>query len=171
MNKVEIEKASPLYSYWRSDQSNKEESKRLLKANKTSKAVYLFEKEPYKWECLFQSIIQELIDGNLDSIRGIKVLLSTINEEEQEKLIKYLSGYEEFADPILNQIKDPENSKSNKKNIFRALKILIVIFTNTYGIKIKRKRNHIYEETGYFCNKLVLIIRSLFDKSYRLKKK
>ena len=161
MNKSQIAKASPLYSYWRSDQSDIEEAKRLLKGNAGSISVYLFEKEPYKWECLFQSIVSELVYGNLDSIRGIKVLLSTLNKAEQERLIKYLSGYKEFDDSIINQIKDQNNIKYSKKNIFRAFRILLVIFTNTYCIELKRKKNHVYEKTGYFFYKISFIAKGL----------
>ena len=60
-----LKNLSPLYSYWHSDQNDLDERNRLLIANKDSPALYLFEKEPYKWEILFQSIIREIIKGDL----------------------------------------------------------------------------------------------------------
>ena len=48
-----LKNLSPLYSYWQSDQNDLDERNRLLLANKDSPALYLFEKEPYKWEILF----------------------------------------------------------------------------------------------------------------------
>ena len=71
MNLSKIKKISPLYSYWMSNQTDEDEKDRLLIANMDSKAVYLFEKEPYKWENLFQSIARQIINGDLDSIRGM----------------------------------------------------------------------------------------------------
>ena len=51
-----LKNLSPLYSYWHSDQNDLDESNRLLLANKDSPALYLFEKEPYKWEILFKAL-------------------------------------------------------------------------------------------------------------------
>ena len=69
-----LENISPLYSYWKSDQDEIDERNRLLIANKNSKALFLFEKEPYKWEILFQSIIREIINGDQSSIKGMKIM-------------------------------------------------------------------------------------------------
>ena len=74
-----LENISPLYSYWKSDQDDIDERNRLLIANKNSKALYLFEKEPYKWEILFQSIMREILKGELDSARGLKKLFVILN--------------------------------------------------------------------------------------------
>ena len=71
-----LENISPLYSYWNSDQDDIDERNRLLIANENSKAFFLFEKEPYKWEILFQSIIREIINGDQSSIKGMKIILS-----------------------------------------------------------------------------------------------
>ena len=73
MKASDIAKASPLYEYWKSNQTEEDEKKRLLIANLDSKAVYLFKNEPYKWESLFQGIVRELIDGDFESIRGMQI--------------------------------------------------------------------------------------------------
>ena len=76
-----LKNLSPLYSYWHSDQNDSDERNRLLIANKDSPSLYLFEKEPYKWEILFQSIIREIIKGDLSSLKGLQVLLSSLSLE------------------------------------------------------------------------------------------
>ena len=155
----DIEKASPLYKYWRSDQTDEDEKERLLIANCESKAVYLFEKEPYKWECLFQGIARELINGDLDSTRGMKILLSTISVSEKEKVIDNFVVHDSFDKSTLGKLREKGNESSSKKNIFRTLRILFVIFTNPYGIVIRRTKNHIYEKTGAFFNDIKEILK------------
>ena len=77
MNYSSIEKISPLYSYWQSPQNHNDENERLLMANPESGASYLFTKEPYKWENLYQSIVREIINGDMGSVKGLKLLLSS----------------------------------------------------------------------------------------------
>jgi len=146
-----IGKASPLYDFWKSEQCENDEAKRLLKANRESPASYLFKAEPYKWENLYQSIIREIIKGDKDSIKGLKVLLSTINTEEKGKMLKILGESEILDREMLSLVdmKDTDNA-TTKKNIFRFARILFTIFFNPYGIELKREKNHIYEHTGAF---------------------
>ena len=88
MNYSSIGKISPLYSYWQSDQNTKDENERLLKANNESPASFLFTKEPYKWENLYQSIVREIINGDMGSVKGLKVLLSSVNSEQRAEMIQ-----------------------------------------------------------------------------------
>ena len=69
-----LQTLSPLYSFWRSEQKEIDNNKRLLLLNKNSPASSLFEKEPYKWENLFQSIVREIIKGDSSSIKGFCIL-------------------------------------------------------------------------------------------------
>ena len=163
MEKLDIEKASPLYDFWRSDQDDADEKKRLLIANFDSKAVYLFEKEPYKWESLFQSITRELINGDEDSVKGMQILLSTVSMAEQQKIIDYFIRYKFFNEFVLTKLKEHNNKKPSKRNIFRTLRILFVIFFNPYGISIKGNKNHIYEKSGFFINAIRHTIDNLIN--------
>ncbi len=143
-----------------SDQTDEDEADRLLMANLESKASYLFVKEPYKWENLFQSITRELVQGDYDSIRAMHILLSTISLSEKEKILQIFEVEDIFDSYILEQLKGFSSISSyTKKNPLRFLRILFVIFTNPYGIAIKRKKNHIYEKTGSFLYNLKKIIR------------
>ena len=69
-----IETTSPLFDYWKSDQDDKDENKRLLKINPLEPAANLFKNEPYKWENLYQSIVRKIIRGDESSIKGLMVL-------------------------------------------------------------------------------------------------
>ena len=104
MNSSAIAKISPLYDFWISAQTDEDEIKRLLKSNPDSNAIYLFREEPYKWENLFQSITREIISGNLDSIRGMKILLSTISSKEKEKIIDQFLCQEIFQEYIIKEL-------------------------------------------------------------------
>ncbi len=151
MTLTAIAKASPLHDFWLSEQTDEDEEKRLLKGNFDSKAIYLFEKEPYKWENLFQSISRQIINGDKDAIRGMKILLSTLSEKEKQKTINAFAQQRLFDEFTIQQLKTNElPMPSKEKNIFRFLKILFVIFTNPYGILLRRDKNHIYEKTGTF---------------------
>ncbi len=144
-----LKKLSPLYDYWESEQSDLDESRRMLKANTSNPAVYLFEKEPYKWENLFQSILREVIKGDLDSIKGLKVILNCISEDEKKIVSEKLLSNKILSLNIIRELDKPiESSSSTKRNFFRFARILFAIFTNPYQIEIKRKKNHIYERTG-----------------------
>ena len=145
MNLSLIGKISPLYDFWVSDQTDEDENKRLLMANIDSKAVYLFNEEPYKWENLFQSISREIINGDRDSIRGMKILLSTISSNEKEKTLNAFYKEGIFEEAIIEELREGDFSRPVKKqNFFRFLRILIIIFTNPYGIIMRRKKKHIY---------------------------
>lgn len=144
-----IRESSPLYDYWKSEQNEADEKERLLKANSESPASYLFKAEPYKWENLYQSITREIIKGDKDSIKGLKVLLSTINTQEKGKLLKILGSNKILDEEALELIRHEDIKKATtKKNIFRFARILFTIFVNPYGIKLKGEKKHIYERTG-----------------------
>ena len=146
-----IAKSSPLYKYWQTSQNDSDEEERLLMVNNLSPAVILFKREPYKWENLYQSIIRELIKGDLTSIKGFKILIETINKEQRLNVIKNLKDQQIIDSNIIELINHPDSEITNsKKNYFRAIKILFAIFINPYRIEVKRSKNHLYEKTGYF---------------------
>ena len=80
---MNIAKSSPLYEYWNSNQGEEEEKKRLLMLNLKEPASTLFRNEPYKWENLYQSVVRNVIRGDESSVKGLMVLLSTINKKNQ----------------------------------------------------------------------------------------
>ena len=144
-----IEKASPLYDYWKSQQNEEDEKARLSKASSSSPASYLFKEEPYKWENLYQSITREIARGDRGSIRGLRVILDTINSSEKEKMLKAFGDNKIIDGEMLLLVKQEDaNKTSTKKNLFRFARILFAIFTNPYGIEMKRPKAHIYERTG-----------------------
>ena len=145
-----LKEISPLNSYWQSYQNDFEDTNRLLIANKDSPAFYLFEKEPYKWEILFQSILREIINGDLTSLKGLQILLSTLSVEERKKVLKDLLVNKFINKDCYVKLNKPNeiNSKT-KSNLIRFLRILLAIFTNPYSIELKRKKNHLYEKTGF----------------------
>ena len=156
-----LKNLSPLYSYWHSDQNDLDEKNRLLIANKDSPALYLFEKEPYKWEILFQSIIREIIKGDLSSLRGLQVLINSLSLEVRKKVLKDLLVNKIINQDYFEQLKKPIDMNSeSKSNLLRFLRILFAIFTNPYGIELKRKKIHIYEKTGFLFNYL----KNLYSK-------
>ena len=79
-----IRETSPLFEYWKSEQNEEDEVKRLQMSNNNFPAAGLFTKEPYKWEILYQSIIRELLSGDKDAIKGLRLLIGMLKEEEQE---------------------------------------------------------------------------------------
>ncbi len=150
-----FQKHSPLYSYWKSDQNDLDERNRLLIANKDSTALYLFEKEPYKWEILFQSIIREIINGDLSSLKGLQVLLNSLSPAVRKKVLKDLLLNKIINQNCFAQLNKPIDIKSEtKNNLLRLLRILLSIFTNPYGIELRRKKIHIYEKTDFLFNYL-----------------
>ena len=150
---MNLAKLSPLYEYWNSDQGDEAEKKRLLKINSNEPASTLFRNEPYKWENLYQSVVKNVIKGDESSIKGLMVLLSTINKNEKDKC---LSSLEDLLDEdVINILRNKNYQDINSsKNFFSALKILLNIFFNPYGIELKKDLNHIYEKTGMFFYKL-----------------
>ena len=138
-----------------------DERNRLLIANKDSPALYLFEKEPYKWEILFQSIIREIINGDLSSLKGLQVLLNSLSPAIRKKVLKDLLVNKIINQDCYAQLNKPIDIKSEKKsNLFRFLRILLAIFTNPYGIELRRKKIHIYEKTGFLFN----FLKNLYSK-------
>jgi len=154
---MNIAKSSPLYEYWNSDQGDEAEKKRLLKLNSNEQASTLFRNEPYKWENLYQSVVRNVIRGDESSIKGLMVLLSTINKNEKDKSLMAL---EELLDVhIIDKLRNKNYQDiHSSKNFFSALKILLNIFINPYGIKLKKGNNHIYEKTGMFFYQLRKVV-------------
>jgi len=145
----EIGTTSPLYSYWKSSQDDKEEEKRLIKASKDFPPASLFRKEPYKWEMLYQSIAREIQAGDLNSIKGLKLLINMLSNEEQAKILEIFSTKKLFNESIIAKLIEKEkNNSPTEKNTSRFIRILFAIFTNPYCIEIKREKSHIYEYTG-----------------------
>ncbi len=152
-----IATTSPLYDYWKSDQNDDEEKKRLLKLNPMEPAANLFKNEPYKWENLYQSIVRKIMRGDASSIKGLMVLMATLNNNEKEKTLKALELFldKKVIDKLrIGKYQDIQSSK----NTFTFLTILFSIFTNPYGLEVKRDKNHIYEETGAFIYQLRKIL-------------
>ena len=146
-------KLSPLYDYWNSDQGDEAEKKRLLKINSNEPASTLFRNEPYKWENLYQSVLKNVIKGDESSIKGLMVLLSTINKNEKDKCLKDLEDL--LDESVINLLRNKNYQDINSgKNFFSALIILLNIFFNPYGIELKKDINQIYEKTGMFFYKL-----------------
>ncbi len=152
-----IAKISPLYDYWESDQNVEDELKRLQKANKDNPMSVLFEKEPYKWENLYQSIVREIIRGDYDSLKGLNIILNTLVDAEKNRILQAF-----VINDVLNkrQIDELIHNKfakyETKRKPFRFLRILYAIFLNPYQLKIRGPKNHIYEKTGF----IMLYIRN-----------
>ena len=158
---MNIAKSSPLYEYWNSNQGEEAEKKRLLKVNSNEPASTLFRNEPYKWENLYQSVVRNVIRGDESSVKGLMVLLATINKNEKDKSLMAL---EELLDDHIIDILRNENYQdlNSSRNFFSSLKILLNIFINPYGIKLKNGNNHIYEKTGMFFYQLRKVV--LFNR-------
>ena len=138
-----------------SNQTDEDEKERLLIANIDSKAVYLFEKDPYKWENLFQAVARQIINGDLASIRGMKVLLSTITATHRTKVLELFFKEGIFEEEIIEELSEIDTlGRPAKSNLVRFVSILFIIFTNPYGILVKRRKNHSYEITGFIIHSL-----------------
>ncbi len=146
---MNIEQLSPLYEFWKSSQGEEDEKKRLLKLNSKEPASNLFKNEPYKWENIYQSVVRYVIRGDQSSLKALLVLLSTINREEKEKVLIALDDLLDSSLVMKLRNQRYQDLKSSK-NFFTAIKILINIFINPYGLEIKKDKNHIYEKTGMF---------------------
>ncbi len=153
-----IKQASPLYEYWNSEQSNTDEKKRLLKISKEATykdGLFLFEKEPYKWEILFQSIVFNLWKNKSSSTRALKKLLFTIDPHSRSKTLGSLEDngvlesktIEELKATTLEELKILLEQNS-RNNITSFLIILIAIFTNPFNLNLKKEKIRIYEKTG-----------------------
>ena len=149
---MNIAKSSPLYDYWNSDQGEDAEKKRLLKINSQEPASNLFRNEPYKWENLYQSVVRNVIRGDESSIKGLMVLLSTINKKEKEKSLLALDNL--LDKQLINRLRNEKyQDLTSTRNLFVVIEILFNIFVNPYGLEIKKDKNHIYESTGMFFYK------------------
>ena len=112
-------------------------------------------------EILFQSIIREIIKGDLSSLRGLQVLINSLSLEVRKKVLNDLLVNKIINQHCFIQLNKPIDPKSKtKKNLLRFLKILLAIFTNPYGVELRRKKIHIYEKTGFIFNYL----RNLYSK-------
>ena len=155
-----IGRSSPLHNYWKSPQNDQNEQERINMSSEHFPPAMLFKKEPYKWEMLYQSIVTEITKGDYDSIKGLKLLISMLNEKEQSAIIQEFSNKKIFNSDVVERIiqTDINQSPTKQKNI-RFLRILFAIFTNPYCIEIKRTKNHIYEKTGSF----LFVLRRFFS--------
>ena len=150
---MNIAKSSPLYEYWNSDQGEEAEKKRLLMLNLNEPASNLFRTEPYKWENLYQSVVRNVVRGDESSIKGLMVLLSTINKKEKDKSLIALKDL--LDKRVISKLRNEKyQDLKSSKDIFTALAILLNIFFNPYGLEIKGDKNHIYEKTGMFFYQL-----------------
>ena len=158
---MNIAKSSPLYEYWNSNQGEEEEKKRLLMLNLKEPASTLFRNEPYKWENLYQSVVRNVIRGDESSVKGLMVLLSTINKKEKDKTLMALK--ELLDEHVINKLRNEDYKDINSsRNFFSALIILWNIFLNPYELELKKDKNHIYEKTGMFFNQLRKVV--LFNR-------
>ena len=82
-----IEKTSPLYEYWNSEQTEKDNGLRLSKIEPNNGSTYLYKNEPYKWENLYQSVIREIQAGDNQSMKALFILLDMLRPLEKEKVI------------------------------------------------------------------------------------
>ena len=150
---MNIAESSPLYEYWNSDQGEEAEKTRLLKLNPNEPSSTLFRDEPYKWEILYQSVIRNVIRGDDSSVKGLMVLLSTINKNEKDKSLIALGDL--LDEQVIKILRNGNyQDLKSRKNFFSALIILFNIFINPYGLELKKDKNHIYEKTGMFFYQL-----------------
>ena len=156
---MNIAQSSPLYEYWNSAQDDNDEKKRLLKLNSKEPASNLFRNEPYKWENLYQSVLNNVISGDDSSIKGLMVLLSTISNKEKDIVLNSLEAL--LDKHVIYKLRNEkyQNIKSSK-NFYTALRILLTIFINPYDLELKKEPKHLYEKTGMFFYKLRKIILS-----------
>jgi len=156
---MNIAQSSPLYEYWNSAQDDNDEKKRLLKLNSKEPASNLFRNEPYKWENLYQSVLNNVISGDDSSIKGLMVLLSTISKKEKDIVLKSL---EDFLDKhIIDKLRNEKYQDiKSSKNFYTAIRILFSIFINPYDLELKKEPNHLYEKTGMFFYKFRKIFLS-----------
>ena len=145
---IAIGESSPLFEYWESSQNQIDEEKRLKKASNKFPAAVLFKQEPYKWEMLYQSIIREIERGDINSLKGLKLLINMLTEEEQNKLIESFLKKGIFNEELAEKLKEDSEKATTKKDPARFLRILFAIFTNPYCIQMKGKKVHIYEKIG-----------------------
>mgnify|MGYP001196458669 FL=1 len=156
---MNIAQSSPLYEYWNSDQDENDEKKRLQKINSNEPASELFRNEPYKWENLYQSVLKNVISGDNSSLKGLMVLLSTINKKEKDIVLKSLDALLEKH--IVYKLRNEKyRDIKSSKNFYTTLRILMTIFINPYDLELKKEPKYLYEKTGIFFYKFRKIILS-----------
>ena len=156
---MNIAQSSPLYEYWNSAQDDNDEKKRLLKLNSKEPASNLFRNEPYKWENLYQSVLNNVISGDDSSIKGLMVLLSTISKNEKDIVLKSLEAL--LDKHVIYKLRNEKYQDiKSSKNIYTALRILLTIFINPYDLELKKEPKHLYEKTGMFFYKFRKIVLS-----------
>ena len=150
---MNIAQSSPLHEYWNSEQDENDEKKRLLKLNPMEPASILFKDDPYKWENLYQGILRNVTNGDESSIRGLMVMLSTINNKEKDIVLNSLEALldKHLIDKLRNEKYQDIDSGNN---LCSSLRILLTIFTNPYELEVKKESKYIYEKTGMFFYKL-----------------
>ncbi len=164
-----LQKTSPLYKFWISTQEAAHEKDRLSMVNNLScykEGIYLLVNEPYKWEILYQSTIREVAKGNRYSLYALKKLLITISLEFRIEWFKQIRNYNFITNSILDELEiellnhsDPKikHNPSYKNNLYQFLKILFAIFTNPYGVSVKKSKKRIYEYIGWISLHLNLL--------------
>ena len=156
---MNIAQSSPLYEYWNSAQDDNDEKKRLLKLNSMEPASNLFRNEPYKWENLYQSVLNNVISGDDSSIKGLMVLLSTISKREKDIALNSLEAL--LDKRIINKLRNEKYQDiKSSKNLYTAFRILLTIFINPYDLELKKEPRHLYEKTGMFFYKFRKIVLS-----------
>ena len=156
---MNIAQSSPLYEYWNSDQDENDEKKRLLKLNSKEPASNLFKNEPYKWENLYQSVVNNVMSGDDSSVKALMVLLSTISKKEKNIVLNSLEAL--LDKHVIYKLRnDNYQDKKSSKNFYIALRILLTIFINPYDLELKKQPKRLYERTGmifYKFRKIVLL--------------
>ena len=88
-------------------------------------------------------------------------LLSSLTVEVRKKVLKDLLVNKIINQDYFAQLNKPIDMNSEtKNNLLRFLRIMLAIFTNPYGIELRRKKIHIYEKTGFLFNYL----KNLYSK-------
>ncbi len=152
-------KTSPLFDYWESNQSKSEEDLMRAKINTTTSSSTLIKNEPYKWETLYRSTLDQLLRGDKSYLKALSFLLSMIKSKERNKTIIKLQDIGLLSKGDINKKTTKYTKESKIKKIYSYTKILIFIFINRYNIVIKGEKKEIYEKTGYMMYQL----RKLFD--------
>ena len=149
---MNIAQSSPLYEYWNSEQDENDENKRLLMINSKEPASNLFRNEPYKWENLYQSVLNNIISGDDSSIKGLMILLSTINKREKDIVLNSLEAL--LDKHVIYKLRNEKYQDiKSRKNFYTAFKILLAIFFNPYDLELKKEPKHLYEKTGILLYK------------------
>jgi len=150
-----IARTSPLYDFWMSNQESADHQLRLLKVNRSSLSSDLYINEPYKWETLYQCILREIIKGDLDSVRGFKVLLETLAIEERESVLNKIVQQEILGLEYISRINKIDSIDPKRRaHPIRFAKIFISIFVNPYNLNLIKEKKYIYEKVGAFLYSL-----------------